>query len=86
MTLVAMFAVVPMNDSNKFTPDSYYNWSPEDGGIPRIILTGDVDSGHEDIPSLTFSFELRLSSLNNDRLEPGKVVFDSIDHDGEDLP
>ncbi len=60
IALVIVFANMPTTDGNAFSPASYYDWSPADGGLPRVVLTEDVDGCCDEIDSVTFGYELKL--------------------------
>lgn len=88
IVLVIVFASMPVTDDNSFSPESYYDWSPEDGGLPLVVLTvsegdsfyshppeeiivmledhDDVDGCCDQIDSITFDHELKLTIEEND--------------------
>lgn len=39
VVLILAFASMPLTDGKSFRPDGHFDWSPEDGGLPRLWLT-----------------------------------------------
>ena len=66
IAFVIVFASMPVTDGKSFSPERYYGWSPEDGGLPCVFLTEDVDGCCGIVGTLTFGQESGLKTTEND--------------------